>query len=161
MSGYDDGGDGVYGMMGVSDTITGIFQKLHQKKNTLLSTIPKFTHKEKITTSFCKDFSMKIKHHSIRNTILPSSFRDFSLKSLSANFEKSSQINHFHILSLGLKSLMVMIWIYILINLKELIYLYFDSLFWYYPDSSSGIIQIPHLNNLFSYNLPFSYIYKI
>ena len=106
MSGYDDGGSGVCGMMGISDSIIDIFQNLQnlpkvnslspflrnlrQKTNTLVSTIPNSTRKKEIMSSFCKDFSMKLKHHSIPNTIVRSSLsRDFSTKSLSSDCENN------------------------------------------------------------------------
>lgn len=97
---YGDGGDGVYGMMGISDFIIDFSKNLRQKTNTLVSTISNTTFKKEFMPSFCKDFTMK--HHSIRNTIVRSSpSRDFSMKSLSSD---SDCENHWKLRRLDIKS---------------------------------------------------------
>jgi hypothetical protein len=94
----DDGGDGTYGMMGISDYIIDIFQNLRQKTNTLVSTIPNTAFKKEFMPSFCKDFTMK--HHSIRNTIVRYSLsRGFSMKSLSSDCENNRKLRRLDIKS--------------------------------------------------------------
>jgi hypothetical protein len=101
MSGYDTGG-GSGGGYPFVPYFVDIFQNLRQKTNTLVSTIPNTTFKKEFMPSFCKDFSMKIKYHSIRNTIVRSSpSGDFSMKSLSS---VSDCENHWKLRRLDIKS---------------------------------------------------------
>lgn len=87
MSGYDGGGS----WFEITDFINDLSKNLRQKTNTL-STISNYTFKKEFMPSFCKDFSMKLKHHSIQNTIVRSS--------LSSDCENNWNLPHLDIKSL-------------------------------------------------------------
>ena len=102
MSGIGDGGSG--GGYPFVPYFVDIFQNLRQKTNTLVSTIPNTTFKKEFMPSFCKDFSMKLKHHSIQNTIVGSSLsRGFSMKSFSSDSdcENNCKLRRLDIKSFG------------------------------------------------------------
>jgi hypothetical protein len=97
-NGFGNGGSG--GGYPFVPYFVDIFQNLRQKTNTLVFTIPNSTSKKECMPSFCKDFTMKLKHHSIQNTIVRSSLsRDFSMKSLSSDCENNWKLRRLDIKS--------------------------------------------------------------